>query len=1021
MKESVSKPLPQGTSPISDPISTATTGPMPAAETSYLLTVEGMTCQHCVKRVEQSALTVVGVTAAVVDLQQQTARVTGGHPADVVVALEAAGYPAHAVEEQDSCPVVALAPVSTEADTEQKTSPESSATPYTIEISEMTCSSCVARVEKVIATVAGVTEASVNLIEETAQVVGGEPAQVVAAIADQGYPARLQVHKASTATYEIAVSDMTCSSCVSRVEKAIMSIAGVQQASVDLVDKKALVTGGNPEQVVAAVQDQGYAASVVTTGSQAEGFILSFAATSEPPDETELQQVLKSSQQAGQTVQTTMHWPRVEITTSEHPAALLLRLRSAGYEVEIEELYADPYAEQAANARREIRRAWHKALFAGVVGSVLISTEYAGVLPELTAPQTGFGISGQVFWGLISLLSLFTMWYSGRNYYRTALKQAKHFSANMDTLVALGTSAAWISSTILVINPDFIPGGGKNLYFDAALLILSFLQLGHALETRAKRITSEAIGALVKLAPKTARVVREQGEVEMPVSLLRVGDHIRVKPGAVLPIDGEVVEGQSSVDESMLTGEPVPVEKVTGDVVTGGTINGTGTLLFAVTHLGEETTLAHIIAMVKKAQLSKPPIGRLVDRVASVFVPIVVAISIITFLLWYFIGPEPVLAYALTTAIAVLVIACPCALGLATPIATMVGTGRAAQMNILIRNSEALQTASSLSHLVVDKTGTLTLGKPAVSQLVCAENTDESTLLQIAASLEKDSEHPLAAAILASAEERQLELQAVEQFSAVTGKGIAGRIADKTYYLGNRRFLLEQKISIDPVLVETAEQQAKEGGTPIWLGTSNHLLGLLILKDPVRADTAEAIGALHQLGVSVVMCTGDNRLTAQAVANQLGIDVVHSEVLPEDKLEVIRALQEQGHKVGMVGDGVNDAPALAQANTGFAIGSGTDVAINNADITLAGDSLGNVSTAIAISTATLRNIKQNLFGAFIYNVIGIPLAAGLFYPLTGWLLQPMFASAAMALSSVTVVTNANRLRFFSPTISRRTS
>jgi len=349
----------------------------------------------------------------------------------------------------------------------------------------------------------------------------------------------------------------------------------------------------------------------------------------------------------------------------------------------------------------------------------------------------------------------------------------------------------------------------------------------------------------------------------------------------------------------------------------------------------------------------------------------------------------------------------------------MVGTGRAAQLNILIRNSEALQTASTLSHLVVDKTGTLTLGKPAVSQLICAVQTPESTLLQVAASLEKDSEHPLAAAILAAAEERQLALQAVTQFAAVTGKGIEGQIADQTYYLGNRRFLQEQDIPMDPALVATAEQQAKEGGTPIWLGTTGRLLGLLILKDPVRVDTAAAITALHRLGVVVVMCTGDNKLTAQAVASQLGIDEVHSEVLPEDKLEVIRALQVQGHKVGMVGDGVNDAPALAQADTGFAIGSGTDVAINNADITLASDSLGNVSTAIAISSATLRNIKQNLFGAFIYNVIGIPLAAGLFYPLTGWLLQPMFASAAMALSSVTVVTNANRLRFFSPTSNRR--
>ncbi len=888
--------------------------------------------------------------------------------------------------------------------------------PYIVEIADMTCSSCVSRVEKAIASVADVTESSVNLIEKNAQVIGGNPEQVVAAIIDQGYEARLPVKRVSPVmdSYEITVADMTCSSCVSRVEKAILSVTGVRQASVDLVDKMALVTGGDPQQVVAAVIDQGYAASF-TELRNSEGFTLVFADEGTMPAVDVLQQALQFPQSGSPAVQMEVRWPRVDVTTTEHAADLLLRLRKSGYVVEIEELYIDPNAEQAANARREIRKSWRKALVAGVVGFTLIVSEYSGILPELSAEHVGPILNGQTFWGLIALLSLFVMWYSGRTYYRTAIKQAKHFSANMDTLVALGTSAAWISSTILVINPDFIPGGGKNFYYDAAIVILSFLQLGHALETRAKRITSEAIGALVQLAPKTAIVVRDGGEVEIPVSLLRVGDRVRVKPGAVIAIDGTVADGQSSVDESMLTGEPVPVEKGRDDAVTGGTVNGTGTLVFTVDRLGEETTLAHIIAMVKKAQLSKPPIGRLVDRVAAVFVPIVVCISILSFILWYFFGPEPVLAYALTTAIAVLVIACPCALGLATPIATMVGTGRAAQLNILIRNSEALQTASSVSHLVVDKTGTLTMGKPAVSQLVCADNTSESELLQLAASLEKDSEHPLATAILAAADERQLVLQTVQQFTAVTGKGIEGSIDGGVYYLGNRKFIQQQGIDIDESMVTVAEQQAAEGATPIWLATSDRMLGLLILKDPVRHDTAEAIQALHRLGVSVVMCTGDNKLTAQAVANQLGIDEVHSEVMPEDKLEVIRALQDQGHKVGMVGDGVNDAPALAQANTGFAIGSGTDVAINNADITLAGDSLLNVSTAIAISSATLRNIKQNLFGAFIYNVIGIPLAAGLFFPLTGWLLQPMFASAAMALSSVTVVTNANRLRFFSPT------
>ncbi len=974
------------------------------SHTPYRLWVDEMSCQHCVRAVAGAALGVEGVTAAQVDLEAGTVKVTGGLPHAVVKAIAAAGYPARPQPEvPDSCPIPAPAPASRET-------PASGA--YVIDVDEMTCSSCLATVEKAIRSVAGVSAASVDLVEKCAHVAGGDPRAVIDAIIDQGYPASLRepagAGRGGTGLYGIAIDDMTCSSCVTAVEKAIRSVPGVQEASVNLVEKRAQVRGGNPQAVVDSVIDQGYGASLIEAAT-GDSFRLLFSGSEQRGDD------LKAMLEVGPgPLDYQIQWPRVEITTREHPADLLLRLKAAGFPAVVEETFIDPYAEQAENARKEIRRARQRALVAGIVGVSLITAEFSGILPGLKEPLTFTGLSGQAFWGVIALICLFTMWYSGRNYYSTAVRQARHLSANMDTLVALGTSAAWIASVILIIDPDFIPGGGRNLYLDAAVLILAFLQLGHALETRAKRITSEAIGSLVQLAPKSARVLREAGEVEIPVSLLRLEDRIRVRPGETIPIDGELTEGQSSVDESMLSGEPLPVEKQAEDPVTGGTRNHSGSFIFRVTRHGDDTTLAHIIRMVKKAQLSKPPIARLVDRVSAVFVPIVVLIAITSFVTWYLLGPEPSLAFALTAGIAVLVIACPCALGLATPIAIMMGTGRAAQLNILIRNSDALQSASSLTHLVVDKTGTLTKGKPAVTGILPMEGVDQDDLLRLAAGLENNSEHPLAEAILHAAEERGVSRPRVSGFLATAGRGITGEMEGERYYLGNHHFIHDQGLTIPPTLEQAASEWSAQGGTPIWLASDKRLLGLLIVTDPIRPDSARAIEALHNRGVRVVMCTGDNRVTAEAVARQLGIDEVHSEVLPEEKLQVIEALQQQGLKVGMVGDGVNDAPALARADTGFAIGSGTDVAIANADITLAGDSLANVSTAIAISSATLRNIKQNLFGAFVYNVVGIPLAAGLFYPITGWMLAPMFASAAMALSSVTVVTNANRLRFFKP-------
>jgi Cu+-exporting ATPase len=827
---------------------------------------------------------------------------------------------------------------------------------------------------------------------------------VAAAVRKAGYGASLiqEAHRAEQNGYVVDILGMHCASCVGRVEQAIRAVPGVTGVSVNLIEKMAQVEGGDPVQVVQIIVAQGYGASL-RQQEAGEAFFIKF----DPwPDEADLEQIREVLQAQDAGLVMAIEGERLRVTTAQHPADALRRLADIGYQVTLEEVYTDPGLSQAEETKQEIRRSWQRAVVAGVVGFGIMAGHMGGLFPHLH--------EGQVFWAIMALLCLGTMVFSGRNYFIGAWKQVRHAAANMDTLVAMGTGAAWISSVLVIAKPDFIPGAADHLYLDASVMILAFLQLGHALETRAKRTTSEAIGGLVGLRARTARVLRSGSMVEIPVSLLRLGDRVRVKPGEKVPIDGEIVEGRTTIDESMLTGEPLAVAREVGDPVTGGTMNRSGVFVLRVTRLGEDTTLARIIRMVKTAQMSKPPIGRLVDRIAGIFVPVVITISLITLIAWWWLATDLALAHGLTAAIAVLVIACPCALGLATPIAIMVGTSRAAQCNVLIRNSDALQTAASLTHVVVDKTGTLTEGQPAVTGLFPAPGMEEDDLLLWAASLESGSEHPLAEAVLTAQMERGGSLLNLENFAAVPGRGVRAEHEGSHYFLGNHHFLREQGCRLPADLQAEAERAATEGGTPVWLGREQEVLGLLILQDPLRPDSVQAIQALLRQGIAVVMCSGDNSATATAVARKVGISEVYSEILPEEKLQVIARLQQQGYRVGMVGDGVNDAPALAQADTGFALGSGTDVAIENADITLTGDSLMLVADAIAISSVTIRNIKQNLFGAFIYNVIGIPLAAGLLYPFTGWQLEPMFASAAMALSSVTVVTNANRLRLFKP-------
>ncbi len=685
---------------------------------------------------------------------------------------------------------------------------------------------------------------------------------------------------------------------------------------------------------------------------------------------------------------------------------VIAAVQAAGYDA-AELRGIDDETEREAAERAHYRRLLFNTVFAGSIGGGLFLGGMLGFLPPLESPD------GRVFWLLAGLMTLAVLVISGGHFFTGAWKSFLHHNANMDTLIAIGTGSAWLFSMAVVLFPERIPSLAQHAYFDAAAIIIALISLGSALEMRARGKTSEAIKRLIRLQPKTARVVRNGREQDVPIEQIGLNETLRVRPGERIAVDGVVLEGNSTVDESMLTGEPLPVPKGPGDEVTAGTINQNGTFLFQARRIGKDTVLAHIIEMVRQAQASKPAIGRLADRVAAVFVPTVLIIAVITFLAWYDFGPEPRLAYALVTTMTVLIIACPCALGLATPMSIMVGVGKAAEHGILIRNGDALQQASRLTTVVLDKTGTVTEGKPAVTALLPQNGWEEEQLLRYAAAVESSSEHPLAQAVLTSARQRGIEIPPADEFHAETGQGVRGRVEGREVLLGSPRFLRENGIAPD-LLEQSAAGLAVRAETPLLLAVDGRPAGVIGVADPVKPDSREAIRRLQQRGIRVVLLTGDNRTTAEAVAHQVGVDRVIAQVLPAEKGEQIARLQQEGERVGMVGDGINDAPALARADVGFAIGSGTDVAVESADVTLMRGSLHGVADAIAISAATVRNIKQNLFGAFVYNSIGIPVAAGLLYPFFGILLNPMVAGAAMAMSSLTVVSNANRLRLFQP-------
>ncbi len=702
----------------------------------------------------------------------------------------------------------------------------------------------------------------------------------------------------------------------------------------------------------------------------------------------------------------------VSVSTTSNSDALILAVEKAGYNATLSQAENE---EQALSEKEAADWVYYKKLMRDMILALSLGVPlmlYGLITGEMSVNST----QEQLVWFVVGILTLLVMVFSGKHFYVGAWQSFKNHSANMDTLIALGTGTAWLYSMVVVFAPEAIPEMARHVYFEATAMIIGLINLGLAMELKARGRTSDAIKRLIGLQPKTARVVRDGQEIDIDIDQVVLNDIVRVRPGEKISVDGIVIEGHTAIDESMLTGEPMPVEKTEGANVAAGTINKTGSILFKATRVGKNTSLAHIIRMVKQAQNSKPPIGRLADVISAYFVPVIMIIAVVSAMVWLNFGPHPAIAYALVTATTVLIIACPCALGLATPMSVMVGIGKSAEAGVLIRNGEALQTASQITAMVLDKTGTITLGAPKVTDIIVAEGFTESSVLQFAATLESGSEHPLAMAIMETANEKGIEAgQAnsfkASHFKAIMGHGVQAEIEDKTVLFGNEKLMRSNNIELGD-FVEKAQQLAAEAKTPMYLSVDNQLAAIIAVADPIKDDSIAAIKRLQDNGMRVIMLTGDNRATAKAVADKVGITEFFAEVLPEEKSAKVQELQAQGEIVGMTGDGINDAPALAVANVGFAIGTGTDVAIESSDITLMRGSLHGLADAIAISKATLRNIKQNLFGAFIYNVAGVPIAAGVLFPVFGLLLNPVIAGAAMAFSSVTVVTNANRLRLF---------
>ncbi|WP_373585542.1 copper-translocating P-type ATPase [Actinobacillus succinogenes] len=685
------------------------------------------------------------------------------------------------------------------------------------------------------------------------------------------------------------------------------------------------------------------------------------------------------------------------------PAALVDAVVEAGYGAELIEDEQIRREKQQTQIRHEIaQRKWQ-----GIIALILgFGLTFWGLFGDMSVTE-----QNHYYWLLLGLLTLAVMVFTGGHFYRKALQNLRKGTSTMDTLVALGTGTAWLYSMFVCLYPTFFPENSRHLYFEASAMIIGLINIGKMLEAKAKQRSSTALERLLDLTPPTAKVVDEQGEREIPLQQVQQGMLLRLQTGDRVSVDGIIEQGAGWLDESMLTGEPLPVEKQPGDKVSAGTTVTDGTLLFRAEQIGSQTTLANIIRLVRQAQSSKPQIGQIADKVAAVFVPVVIGIALLAALIWYFIGPAPQLSYALVIFTTVLIIACPCALGLATPMSIIAGVGRAAELGVLVRDADALQKAASADTVVFDKTGTLTKGEPLVTGLHCFNGFGDMQVIELAAGLEQGAGHPLAKAVLTLAQEKQLALQNPSRFNTLKGLGVSGVIDGKNLLLGNRTLMSQQQVDI-AAAAETAERESAQGATVVYFAVEQRLAGIFVIRDPLREDSIHALQRLHKQGYRLIMLTGDQEKTAQAIAKEAGIDQVIAGVLPEGKAQAIKDLQRQGYNVVMVGDGINDAPALAQADVSIAMGSGSDIAIETAELTLMRHSISAVADGLILSKGILRNMKQNLFGAFVYNALGIPIAAGVLYPIAGILLNPMVGGAAMAFSSITVASNANRLLKF---------
>lgn len=826
---------------------------------------------------------------------------------------------------------------------------------------------------------------------------------------------------------DLTLDGLTCGHCVKRVKESLEQRPDVELAEVTTTE--AHVTGSaSAEALIDTIQKAGYGAELSHPKAKplAESTLPSEALTAASPalpaahDSDDSQQLLINGMSCASCVSRVQKalaavpgvaQARVNLAErtalvmgSASAAELVQAVEKAGYGAEAIEDDLERRERQQETAIATMKRFRWQAIVALLVGVPVMVWGMFGDNMMVTDDNRSL-------WLAIGLITLAVMVFAGGHFYRSAWKSLRNATATMDTLVALGTGVAWLYSMSVNLWPQWFPMEARHLYYEASAMIIGLINLGHMLEARARQRSSRALEKLLDLTPPSARVVTPEGEKSVPLADVMPGMTLRLTTGDRVPVDGIISQGEAWLDEAMLTGEPIPQQKSGGDPLHAGTVVQDGSVLFTASAVGSQTTLARIIRMVRQAQSSKPEIGQLADKISAVFVPTVVVIALFSAAIWYFFGPAPQIVYTLIIATTVLIIACPCALGLATPMSIISGVGRAAEYGVLVRDADALQRASQLDTVVFDKTGTLTEGKPQVVAVKTFTAIDEAAALRLAAALEQGSSHPLARAILDKAAESALPT--VGNFRTLRGLGVSGEADGHRLLLGNQALLNEQNITTDAAESDL-NAQAAQGATPVLLAVDGEVAALIAIRDPLRSDSVAALARLHRQGYRLVMLTGDNPVTANAIAKEAGIDEVIAGVLPDGKADAIKRLQSQGHQVAMVGDGINDAPALAQADVGIAMGGGSDVAIETAAITLMRHSLNGVADALAIAKATLRNMKQNLLGAFVYNSLGIPIAAGILWPLTGTLLNPVVAGAAMALSSITVVSNANRLLRFKP-------